>query len=306
MSDPVNRPLADYAAAAMATPCPPGAFALATALAARFANASVLLYGSGISAAAQESPADILYDFYVIAPDYRSVLPNAAERMAARALPPNVYYCEADTPLGRLRCKYALLAIDHFERLVSPQTFHSYFWARFAQPCRIVVGSPLDVRIADAVAVALQRFLSSAAPLADAGADWRAVWLAGLKASYRAELRAEGGGRAEALLAHYGEWPKATHALSRIHGQRAGAARLAWRARQVFGAVLSVARLLKATTTFDGGIDYIAWKIKRHTGVDVAVKPWERRHPFIAAPIVARRYYRLRAARANGPHRETQ
>jgi hypothetical protein len=52
---------------------------------------------------------------------------------------------------------------------------------------------------------------------------------------------------------------------------------------------------LKATTTFDGGIDYIAWKVKRHAGVDVGVKPWERRHPFLSAPIVAMRYYRLRA-----------
>jgi hypothetical protein len=300
MSNTVNRPLADYAAAAMATPCPPGAVALGEALSARFANSSVLLYGSGISAAAKENPADILYDFYVIAPDYRSALPRALERIAARALPPNVYYFEADTPIGRLRCKYALLSIDHFEKLVSPQTFHSYFWARFAQPCRIVVGSGLDARIAAAVAVALERFLATAAPLAGDALDWRAVWLSGLKASYRAELRAESGGRAEALLTHYGDWPGATHALARIKMRGAGATRLAWRARQFFGAALSVARLLKATATFDGGIDYIAWKIKRHTGVDVAVKPWERRHPFIAAPIVARRYYRMRAARTNG------
>jgi hypothetical protein len=300
MTEAINRPLADYAAAAMKTRCPPGALALAEALATRFAASSVLLYGSGISAAAQENPADILYDFYVIAPDYRVALPHAVERFAARALPPNVYYFEADTALGRLRCKYALLSIAHYERLVSPATFHSYFWARFAQPCRIVVASALDARIANAVSVALERFLSASAPLAGEGAHWRAVWLAGLKVSYRAELRAEGGGRAESLLAHYGEWPAKTFELARARAAAAGPARLAWRARQAFGAALSVARLLKATTTFQGGIDYIAWKIKRHTGVDVAVKPWERRHPFIAAPIVARRYYQLRAARAKG------
>ncbi|HBS35010.1 MAG TPA: hypothetical protein DEA50_08020, partial [Parvularcula sp.] len=77
---------------------------------------------------------------------------------------------------------------------------------------------------------------------------------------------------------------------------KSAAAAFSWRLRAVLGALLSVVRLLKATMTFRGGIDYIAWKVKRHAGVDVGVRPWERRHPFLAAPVVALRYYRLRAA----------
>jgi len=291
-----NRALADLAAAALARPAPKGAAALAAMLAARYEGAAVLLYGSGISAAAAENPTDILYDFYVIAPDYASAIAHRLERLAARLLPPNVYYFEAPTAFGVLRSKYALLSIADFERLNGAGAFHSYSWARFAQPCRLVAGPAMDGRIAAAIASACERFLSVSAPLADDPADWRSVWLAGLSASYRAELRAESRGRGETLLSHYGDWPREVFALARLKPGKKAASRLAWRVRQAFGAALSVARLLKATATFQGGVDYIAWKIRRHTGVDVGVRDWERRRPLIAAPIVARRYYKMRAA----------
>jgi len=34
--------------------------------------------------------------------------------------------------------------------------------------------------------------------------------------------------------------------------------------------------------TFAGGADYIAWKINRHAGTDIQLKPWQRRHPLLA------------------------
>ena len=116
-----------------------------------------------------------------------------------------------------------------------------------------------------------------------------------MNASYRAELRAEGGGRAEKLVDAYGEWPEMLWRLTQEPPPRGGWGAFAWRLRAVQGGFLSVARLLKATATFKGGLDYIAWKVKRHAGVDVGVRAWERRHPFFAAPIVAARYYRMRA-----------
>ena len=45
-------------------------------------------------------------------------------------------------------------------------------------------------------------------------------------------------------------------------------------------------RLIKASFTFAGGADYIAWKISRHAGVPVEFSAWERRHPILAAPLV--------------------
>ena len=56
-----------------------------------------------------------------------------------------------------------------------------------------------------------------------------------------------------------------------------------WRGKQRHGKLYSVARLAKASLTFRGGVDYIAWKINRHAGTDIKLKPWQRRHPLLAA-----------------------
>jgi hypothetical protein len=44
-----------------------------------------------------------------------------------------------------------------------------------------------------------------------------------------------------------------------------------------------VIRLVKASATFAGGVDYLAWKINRHAGTDIQIKPWQRRWPLVAA-----------------------
>lgn len=298
MNDSAGLSPEGYIGRVLTAPAAPPAAKLARVLADRYPGAAIFLYGSGISVSAHEDPTEILFDYYVIAPDYRAAVKQAALRLAARLLPPNVYYLETETEFGRLRCKYAQLSFRAFEKLVSARTFHSYFWARFAQPSRLVVCPPdMRDRMIAAVRTSIETFLRSAQGLAENPGDWREVWLAGLNASYRAELRAEAADRAEKLIENYGGWPKdvARFALS---PSASGAPRsiAAWRARSVFGAALSIARLLKATATFRGGIDYIAWKVKRHAGVDVDVRPWERRLPLIAAPFVALRYYRLRGA----------
>jgi len=287
----------DYIASVLSEPAPEPARMVASALLARYPGAAIFLYGSGISVSAGENATDILFDYYVIAPDYQSAIDSRVERFAARVLPPNVYYIEVETSFGLLRAKYALLSVAAFERLVSKRTFHSYFWARFAQPCRLVdCPDAVRAKMIAAVATAAKTFLSNARGLAPPGADWRTVWIAGMKASYRAELRAEGRERAEKLIDAYGAWPERLANFAMPDGEGRSEAVIAWRLRAFAGGFLSVARLLKATATFKGGLDYIAWKVKRHAGVDVGVRAWERRHPFIAAPVVAARYYRLRAA----------
>lgn len=288
----------DYLEETLTQSAPSAALLIADALAVRYPAAAIFLYGSGISVSAHEDPTGIMFDFYVITNDYREAIENRLERIAARLIPPNVYYFEVETPMGRLRSKYALLSVGAFEALAGPNTFHSYFWARFAQPSRLVLCPDLlRPRMIRAVRIALATFLQRSQGIAADPLDWRSVWLAGMSASYRAELRAESAGRAERLIDSYGEWPARVAAFSlNADAVRTLRASLAWRVRSIVGALLSVIRLLKATTTFKGGIDYIAWKVKRHAGVDVGVRPWERKHPFFAAPVVAFRYFRLRAA----------
>ncbi len=302
--------LREHIRAVSAPPLNEPAQLLLDALLAKHPGASALFYGSGASVARTEDPASIIFDFYIIGDSYDALYTSGAMKLANTLVPPNVFYFETPSPFGTLRAKYAVLSIDHFEKLVSEETFHSYFWARFAQPCRIHGGSAeMTARIETALATAIATFCKRAAGLFDGPFTARELWLAGLSVSYKAELRAEDTTRAAKLIESYGDWaasvtaPALTYAgiETDLEGavirpkQTPPQTARAWRLRGVQGAFLSVLRLLKGTQTFKGGIDYIAWKIKRHSGVDLQITDWERRHPMLGAPGAAFRYYRLRA-----------
>ena len=77
---------------------------------------------------------------------------------------------------------------------------------------------------------------------------------------------------------------------------RAGAAK-AWRRFRRRGKALTLIRLAKATTTYAGGVDYLAWKINRHAGTKIAVKPWQRRWPILGALTLLPRLLRRGAIR---------
>lgn len=281
---------------------------LVDALLANHPGAAALFYGSGASVSKADDPASIIYDFYIIGESYDALYKSGMMKLANKLIPPNVFYFETPSPFGTLRAKYAVLSMDHFEKLVIDKTFHSYFWARFAQPCRIYGPTEMTDRLEIALATAIATFCKRAAGLLNKTFSVRELWLAGLGASYRAELRAEDESRAGKLIDSYGGWtaqvtpPALTYAglENTVDNevvtlkQRAPRTGLAWRLRAVQGAFLSVLRLLKGTQTFKGGIDYIAWKIKRHSGVDLKITEWERRHPMLGAPGAALRYYKLR------------
>jgi len=44
---------------------------------------------------------------------------------------------------------------------------------------------------------------------------------------------------------------------------------------------MSVLRLLKGLFTFEGGLDYIAWKLERHSGQTVEIPDKVRRRPLL-------------------------
>lgn len=284
-------------------PVPAAAKTLAAQVEERHPGCAVLLYGSGISTLSEACPSEVLYDFYAIVPSYAEAYNSALLRAANRAIPPNVFYIEQQSDAGLLRAKYAVLSIAHFKALVSARTHHSYTWARFAQPSRIV-SAPEAIKpvIADIIETAISTFIKRSAPLSETD-DIDGVWLAGLKASYRAELRAENQDRVDRLLESYGAWPQdvtSKNAVARARAQTsAPRARFGWTVRRYQGALLSVVRLLKGVVTFEGGVEYILWKISRHAGFSIPVKPWERRWPILAIPTLTLRYYRLKAAHAH-------
>ena len=265
------------------------------------AVAAVLFYGSCLRAADLPND-DCVFDFYLLVDDYREVYAHRLAALANAVLPPNVFYLELPWQGRTLRAKYAVVALAPFRRLLSARAFHSYFWGRFAQPVRLVHARDDAVRalVLDALVDAVVTLVQRTAALTGPGAAPEALWLQAFRETYRAELRAEASDRArliyEADRARYDRLAPLALAAAGPIGRRRRA-RLAWVLRRLLGKTHSVLRLAKGAFTFDGGLDYILWKIARHSGVTTAVAPWQRRHPLLAAPGLAWRLYRRGAFR---------
>ena len=56
--------------------------------------------------------------------------------------------------------------------------------------------------------------------------------------------------------------------------------------RRFAGNLWSMARLAKAAFTYSGGIDYIAWKIERHSGHRIELSAWQKRHPLLTGLVL--------------------
>lgn len=266
------------------TPTRPQIASIAAALAARHAPAAqaVLAYGSCLR---DVGVSEGLVDLYVLVDDYAGTHASAWERHGNALLPPNVYYAEHECDGAMLRAKYAIVSLEQFAEKVSPNCANPYFWARFAQPCALLCAGDAATRdaIVTALATAVRTFLSETRPLSPQGASPAQRWIAGLEATYATELRPETGARAAKIVeADRDYFAALAHAYDREAAAPPGVSR-SWRGRRITGKVLSAARLVKAGFTFQGGADYLAWKIARHSGVEVAVKPWHRRHPILAA-----------------------
>jgi hypothetical protein len=127
------------------------------------------------------------------------------------------------------------------------------------------------------------------------------VWRTGFALTYGAELRAERSNRSGSIVdsdpERYGLFGEAVLARGGLPSAEPEAARRTWRRLQHKGKALSVARLAKASFTFAGGIDYLAWKINRHAGTAIEIKPWQRRWPLLAAFTLLPRLLRRGAIR---------
>ncbi len=280
----------------LALPVLPEVARLAEAIAARHpGTAGVLFYGSCLRSGML---AGQMLDFYIIVDDYGAAYANGWLAMANRLVPPNVFPVEANS----LTAKYAVLDRADFHRLTSSRAFNVSVWARFAQPSRLAWVRDMEARaeIIAAVAQAAPALLRAAAPLFEAGTgDPLERWRHAFALTYRAELRAERIGRGGSIVDldpdRYLRFGAAVALPAGANSAAAG--RWAWRLRSWQGKVLSVARLAKATATFAGGIDYLAWKINRHAGTHLVISDWQRRHPILGAITLLPRLVRSGAVR---------
>jgi len=284
--------LPDLVAAELAEPVDARVAAMAQALAARYPGAAraVLFYGSCLR---QQQLDGLLLDFYLIVSDYRAAYGKGWLAAANRLIPPNVFPFAHDG----LAAKYAVLSEADFARLNKVDADNVSVWARFAQPSRLVWAADEAARLTaiEAVSQAAPTLLRLAAPAVQSAGpgDGLHIWRAGFGLTYNAELRAERRERSGSIvdmdedryrrftgpaLAAAGLMPMPCFSPAEIAANSRRWGKLRRRGKR-----LTLLRLAKASFTFAGGIDYLAWKINRHAGTQIALKPWQRRWPLLGA-----------------------
>jgi hypothetical protein len=300
--------LRDLVAEELRTPVDPKVSAMAAAIAAKHSPASrvVLFYGSCLR---QQQLEGLMLDFYLIVSDYRSAYRKRWLATANRLIPPNVFYFEH----GGLVAKYAVLSEADFARECGPDAFTVSTAARFAQPARLVwsADAQAESRALDVISNAAPTLLDWALPVAGEGSP-ESIWKCAFALTFAAELRAERLDRSSSIVdadpPRYYQF--GLHAFQEMAERRgvgpagevplsmsADRAKRWWKKMQRRGKWYSVARLTKASFTFAGGVDYIAWKINRHAGTDIQIKSWQRRWPLLAAVSLLPRLLRSGAVR---------
>jgi hypothetical protein len=286
-------------AAELAEPVDPRVAAMAEAIVVQYPAAAraVLFYGSCLREANLDG---LMLDFYLIVSDYADAFGKGWFAFANRLLPPNVFPFEHDG----LVAKYAVLSEADFARLASSATRNVSVWARFAQPSRLVWAADAAAREASIVATSLAApaLLAAARPMIADRITIDRLWGEAFALTYGAELRAERKGRAGSVVDadpdRYRRFTLPALAAAAIDAaiegdevvfarplttaERRAGERL-WARRRREGKALTLARLAKATTTYAGGIDYLAWKINRHAGAAIEIRPWQRRWPILGA-----------------------
>jgi len=300
-------------------PVSPAAMALSDRLKARYGDAvlGIVYYGSCFRTGTEK---DGILDIFVIVDDYRNAYRKRTLAIANKLLSPNVFYDEMAYADTVLRTKYAVISLDQFLQRTSPRCFHTFFWARFAQPCALTFARDDDTRrrLVTALGGAVDTFITRVLPLLPAQFDAETLWTLGLSASYRTELRAEPPGSSTRLveknLARYRVVTRMTatrhpeiedltdesgegELIATISERRRWFCRQSWRVRRVQGKIINLLRIMKSAFTFDGGVDYVLWKIERHSGVKVEATPMLRRHPLLACWPTVWRLYRAGAFR---------
>ncbi len=277
---------------------------------------AVLFYGSCLRSGDID---DGLADLYLLVDDYRAAFKNRILTFFNQLLPPNVFYLEVPFQGRTLRAKYAVLTLADF-RNGTNRWFHSYLWGRFAQKCGIIYSQSEQVTadVMESLAGAVITFISRTLPQMEPSFSARDLWARGLTLSYRSELRTE---QADGAVRLFDGQPEYYHRLTsaalevnrfnvkmdtvcapcrylvELSEKQRRLNKLAWQVRVFQGKILSVLRLARGLLIFKGGVDYILWKIKRHSGVSIEVSPTLKRIPPLAILVIFWQLFRRGAFR---------
>ena len=262
---------------------------------------AILVYGSWL-----RGKRDTMLDFYVLVENYRA-LNSKWQGWLCRLLPPNVYQIQhksGDLKADghELRAKYALLTLNRFHYAMR-HDFHSYFWARFAQPCEVayVRDEATQSVLTDAFNSASATFARRVLPSMEDRFSSRELWTHGLSLTYQCEIRTETSKRGESIYDFNPEYyDRVTKAFTQpgetssdsdpeimfanpSSGFSRKFASFNWGLRRLQGKLLSLLRLLKAALTFKEPLEYLLWKIERHTGLYIEPSQRQLKYPLIFA-----------------------
>ena len=249
---------------------------------------AIVLYGSYLRGVADAMP-----DLYVLLNGWPAQ--PRLHRWLGAALPPNVLNLHFDNPRSG-RAKVSVLTMAQLKRAVTGDR-HPYFWARFAQPCQRLHCRNQDVAAQlDFVAVRSVERLMDEVPPNPAPETSAAFWMAVFARTYAAEFRSEGQRKRAALYAaNQGHYDRLFQARQASATSQRGSQ--AWPLALAVGKLLSLLRIVKSALTFEDAVDYMLWKVERHSGVRLDVTERQRRYPLLFAWPLAWRLYRLKAFR---------
>lgn len=277
----------------------------------------VLFYGSCLR---KESNEGVL-DYWIVVENYESAYALGGARRRATALfnriaPPNVFYFEDEYDGETLRTKYGVIDRLDFNRNTSLRAKHPYAWARFAQPCRLVVCRGDEAHsffmhtVAEAIVTMVARLVCFL-PIRGGQIRFRvaAFWQLAFQLTYDSERRPESqdsigslyradedrydevGTLAVQVLTARGHFdtmrahPRAVDIG--LSAWKRGLQRFRWRIMRPYARAVGLVRLIKTAWTFGDWVPYALWKLERHRGEPLVVSERQRRHPFIFGwPII--------------------
>ncbi len=253
---------------------------------------AIILYGSWL-----RGKRDTLPDFYVVFTNYDQ-LPSLWQKVANQLLEPNVYQLILSKRGIKCSAKYATISLKHLEKKITTG-FHPYLWARFSQPSSVIYVKSDKARstLNTLIKSSQKRMMEEALGMTPNSFTSRQLWEKALTLTYGVELRAESKEKIKLLVDHHQDYFESkvaeraeTLGLSKIgnnewtyeySNKERLKIKLQWKARRVLGIFLSIARLLKATSTFNQPLEYLLWKIERHTGIKENATALQLKHPLI-------------------------
>jgi hypothetical protein len=299
MNDVPNPALVALLETTLAQPANGAARTVVDAILAAHGGAvrAILFYGS---CRRSDQPEGVM-DFYVLVDRYRTYHRSLFRSLMNRLLPPDVSFLQVKNHTTPVAAKVTVISLNQFARRMRPDTIDTTLWARFTQPSSLVYAADDDAR--KQVIAALHQAIHTACGWAlhstPAPPASSVFWTQIFALTYDAELRVERGNRPQVIYdndpAYYDGIFNALE-LDSPH-PLPGAAHGHWALRRYAGKILSILRLCKGAFTFEGGVDYLLWKVERHSGVALVLSPWQRRHPILAAPRLLYQLYRRGAIR---------